>query len=318
MDTIDSTSVEPGADSNPFEPTAATNEAIREDSSAVINEASSEALNENMLATTLPEMAAESAVEAEPLLGTMEQLIDLLKIGGPVVWVLCAFSVFALALILMKSWQLTFATLGARRLCAQALKLWQQGDADAAAALLRNSKKPVPRLVLFAMTGFSQPNHHQELIREELGRIAANEMENLRSYLRPLEVIATVSPLLGLLGTVIGMILAFQQMQLAGNQVDPSVLSGGIWQALLTTAAGLCVALPVVLAHSTLERKTERVAHQMEDLVTAVFTAQINIEPKTNMRPSTERDATGRDSAGHDTTTAENWEATGKGAAHAA
>jgi len=296
VDTLDSTSVEPVADSTSVEPVA--------DSTSVVPTAT---ITESML-MPLPELADEPVSETEPALGAMEQLVNLLDIGGPVVWILGVLSVFALALILMKCWQLTFATLGARRLCARALKLWQQGDADAAAALLHNSNKPVPRLVLYAMTGFSQPNHHQELIREELSRIAASEMENLRSYLRPLEVIATVSPLLGLLGTVIGMILAFQQMQLAGNQVDPSVLSGGIWQALLTTAAGLCVALPVVLAHSTLERKTERIAHQMEDLVTAVFTAQISIEPRASLRPATESEATAADE----------WDATGKSAAHAA
>lgn len=311
MDTIDITSVEQGTSNSPAEPTTTINETLGEaggeTGSATSNEAASASINESML-ETLPEIADESAIEVEPVLGAFDQLLELLEIGGPVVWILGVLSVFALALILMKFWQLTFATLGARRLCAKALKLWQQGDADAAAALLRNSNKPVPRLVLYAMTGFSQPNHHQELIREELSRIAASEMENLRSYLRPLEVIATVSPLLGLLGTVIGMILAFQQMQLAGNQVDPSVLSGGIWQALLTTAAGLCVALPVVLAHSTLERKTERIAHQMEDLVTAVFTAQISIEPKVSLRPTTESEAS----------SADDWEARGKGAAHAA
>jgi biopolymer transport protein ExbB len=97
-------------------------------------------------------------------------------------------------------------------------------------------------------------------------------LHELRAFLRPLEVIATLSPLLGLLGTVLGMIVAFQQMEAAGRQVDPTVLSGGIWQALLTTAVGLAVAIPVVAVHSWLERKTDRVAHHMNDAVTRVFT----------------------------------------------
>lgn len=84
------------------------------------------------------------------------------------------------------------------------------------------------------------------------------------------------SPLLGLLGTVLGMIEAFRQLASSGSQVDPSVLSGGIWQALLTTAAGLSVAIPVVLLHSWLERRVERCAHRMEDAVTRIFTRSLN------------------------------------------
>ena len=71
------------------------------------------------------------------------------------------------------------------------------------------------------------------------------------------------------------MIVAFQQMEAAGNQVNPSVLSGGIWQALLTTAVGMAVAIPVVAVHAWLERKTERVAALMSDSVTQVFTAPL-------------------------------------------
>lgn len=118
------------------------------------------------------------------------------------------------------------------------------------------------------MRGLTDNSVDKTLLKEELNRVATLKLEQLRSYLHPLEVIATLSPLLGLLGTVIGMIMAFQQMAAAGNQVDLSVLSGGIWQALLTTAVGLTVAIPVVAVHTWLERKIERVASLMNDVVT--------------------------------------------------
>ncbi|MEB3734988.1 MotA/TolQ/ExbB proton channel family protein [Halopseudomonas pachastrellae] len=70
------------------------------------------------------------------------------------------------------------------------------------------------------------------------------------------------------------MIVAFQNMEAAGSRVDPSVLSGGIWQALLTTAVGLAVAIPTVAVHSWLERRVERVAAAINDAVTQVFTHQ--------------------------------------------
>lgn len=200
-----------------------------------------------------------------------DKLFQLLEIGGPVVWILCLFSVFALTLILLKFWQLSIAGAGGKRKTHRAIALWNQGQQTEAINQLNQSQQALPRLIGTAMIGVQQQGDTPQL-REELSRLASVEMENLRSYLRPLEVIANLSPLLGLLGTVLGMIVAFQQMELAGNQVDPSVLSGGIWQALLTTAAGLIVAIPVFLAHSTLERKTERIAHDMEVLVTSVFT----------------------------------------------
>jgi biopolymer transport protein ExbB len=78
--------------------------------------------------------------------------------------------------------------------------------------------------------------------------------------------------LLGLFGTVLGMIEAFRAMEAAGARVDPSILSGGIWQALLTTAVGLGVAIPVSIAHSWLERRVEVEASSMQDKLDRLMT----------------------------------------------
>ena len=90
-------------------------------------------------------------------------------------------------------------------------------------------------------------------------------------YLRVLELIGTLAPLLGLLGTVLGMIEAFQSMESAGEQVDPSVLSGGIWLALLTTAVGLAVAIPTVAILNFFERRLEVLSHDLDDLIAKIF-----------------------------------------------
>jgi biopolymer transport protein ExbB len=123
----------------------------------------------------------------------------------------------------------------------------------------------------------------EELLREETTRLAIGHLENLRSHLRGLEVIGTLAPLLGLLGTVLGMITAFQQMESAGSQVDPSILSGGIWEALLTTAVGLIVAIPVIMALNWLERVVDRFRHRMEDALTQVYT--LGSRPVAPQRP---------------------------------
>jgi biopolymer transport protein ExbB len=202
-----------------------------------------------------------------------QKIIDFLQVGGPVVWILMVFSVVALTIVLLKLWQ--FSSLRAESLKTAQLAIddWRDGSREQSLEKL-DEKRPIDALVGYTIRALLSANISVELIREEAERRAMNQLSQLRSYLRPLEIIATLSPLLGLLGTVLGMITAFQQMEGAGSQVDPSVLSGGIWQALLTTAVGLAVAIPVVTLQSWLERKVERVAHNMNDAVTQVFTSK--------------------------------------------
>jgi len=97
-------------------------------------------------------------------------------------------------------------------------------------------------------------------LETEAWRIARLVVDKLGDYLKVLEVVATVAPLIGLLGTVLGMVEAFKAMEIAGANVDPAVLSGGIWKALSTTAAGLIVAIPAFIIHSWFDRKTEKAA----------------------------------------------------------
>lgn len=202
-----------------------------------------------------------------------QQIMNFLQVGGPVVWILMLFSVVALTIVFLKLWQLAYLRAENRKTVDLALDAWRQHDGDNALALL-NEKRPVDGLVGYSIRALREEGMDISLIREEVERRAMNVLDQLRSYLRPLEIIATLSPLLGLLGTVLGMIVAFQQMEGAGSQVDPSVLSGGIWQALLTTAVGLAVAIPVVTLHSWLDRKVERISHMINDAVTQVFTSK--------------------------------------------
>jgi biopolymer transport protein ExbB len=212
----------------------------------------------------------ESVVEDS----VQQKIVDFLQVGGPVVWILMVFSVVALTIVLLKLWQ--FSSLRAESLKTSNLALdeWRSDENGEKALEQLDEKRPIDALVGYTMRALLAANTSADLIREEVERRAMNQLNQLRSYLRPLEIIATLSPLLGLLGTVLGMITAFQQMEGAGNQVDPSVLSGGIWQALLTTAVGLAVAIPVVTLQSWLERKVERIAHNMNDAVTQVFTSK--------------------------------------------
>lgn len=200
----------------------------------------------------------------------VDRVQGLLVAGGPVVWILAVFSVVAMTIMLVKLWQFVQARAESTADVDAALALWRKGDGVQAVKAL-NTQRPVSSIVAMAMQGQLSATS-DSILREEIERVATRYLNELRSFFRPLEVIGSLSPLLGLLGTVMGMIIAFQQMEAAGSQVDPSVLSGGIWQALLTTAVGLSVAIPVVAVHSWLERKVERVSACMSDAVTRVFT----------------------------------------------
>lgn len=198
-------------------------------------------------------------------------LFDLLRLGGPVVAILVAMSVIGLAIVLLKCWQYVSVRVGKRRFIAPALEQWRDGHRDAAIARLAAERNPIADTLAVAMRGVSA-GASVSIVREEAARVGARHLSQMRSYFRPLEVIGSLAPLLGLLGTVIGMITAFQELANAGSQVDPSMLSGGIWEALLTTAVGLIVAIPAVIALNWCERVVERLHEDMQDALTRFFT----------------------------------------------
>jgi len=109
-------------------------------------------------------------------------------------------------------------------------------------------------------------------IEEEIDSLKNKEFKRIYTFLPSLEVISQVSPLVGLLGTVIGMIDSFNELELGGSLVDPSILAGGIWTALLTTAMGLIVAIPALVSHYFLEKKINNLFEDFETLVSKLST----------------------------------------------
>ena len=206
---------------------------------------------------------------------SMARLRGWLDLGGPVVWLLAALGTVALVIVLLKLWQFGTARLSREPVVDKALGLWRTGDRTGALQLLASLQTPRARIVASAMSGVKLAAP-EALVREETERLARQQLGVLGRYLRTLGFIANVSPLIGLLGTVIGMIAAFKAIETAGTQVDPAVLSGGIWVALLTTAVGLVVAIPVSFMHGLLERRLDQFALSVSDSVTRVFTAALH------------------------------------------
>ena len=201
----------------------------------------------------------------------LARIAAFLDTGGPVVWLLLAISIGALSVVVLKLWHFFRLRPEHNEELPQALSAWRQGQHDQAWQMLKTERFSSD-IVALAMRELARGDTDQATLREELERVALAKLKDLRSHLPALEVIGTLTPLLGLLGTVLGMITAFRGMEAAGSQVDPSVLSGGIWQALLTTAMGLSIAIPVMAAYNWMDRKAQRVSEQINDAVTQVFT----------------------------------------------
>jgi biopolymer transport protein ExbB len=211
---------------------------------------------------------------------SVTRLNTLIEAGGPVVIVLIGMSVIGFAVLLLKNWQFFALQLEKRGFIEPAINAWKSGDIGTMQKILKQSKNPIARVIESASHAHSQHNSDSSLAREEVMRVAALKLADARSYLRVIEVIAALSPLLGLFGTVLGMIEAFHRLESAGTAVDPAVLSGGIWEALLTTAAGLAVAIPAIIALNWLEHRIEKFKLAMEDAMTQIFTAKVMLSTK--------------------------------------
>ncbi|PKP69935.1 MAG: flagellar motor protein MotA [Alphaproteobacteria bacterium HGW-Alphaproteobacteria-4] len=212
-------------------------------------------------------------VDAAPIaLHALARVQVLLGMGGAAMWAIAALSVATLALIMWKTWVLLAAgAWSGGRHTARALAHWAEGRGAEALAELAGRRSLRARLARAAMQAARDPGLGHAAAEAETGRVARNLLQDAGAGLRALELAATIGPLLGLLGTITGMIAAFQALQLAGARADPATLAGGIWEALLTTAAGMAVAIPAQVALTWFESVVDRLRHDMEDAATQVF-----------------------------------------------
>jgi biopolymer transport protein ExbB len=208
-----------------------------------------------------------------------------LELGGPVVALLLLVSVVALAVILAKIAQFGVLRRAGYTQAEQALQHYRAGRVPEAIRIAGAARHPAAQVLARALQGLSR-GVPEPVIREELQRFGNGVLLSLRGGFRPLEVIGSLAPLLGLFGTVLGMIKAFQALEFAGTQVDPTVLSRGIWEALLTTAVGLAVAIPVIATLNWLEARVDRAAFAMEDLLGRLFAPQFEPLPSASPSPS--------------------------------
>jgi biopolymer transport protein ExbB len=185
------------------------------------------------------------------------QLTAIFELGGPVVALLGVLSVLSIAMVLFKLWQFRRARLGRHGDILRALDHFDHSEQSRAQTTLAKSQNFLAPTLITAI-------HQREIcsdpssLRQRHASLLAYQLDGLERGFRILETIAMIAPLLGLFGTVLGMIDAFRALQSAGSAVDPSILAGGIWVALMTTATGLAVAMPTQVILTWFQSRMER------------------------------------------------------------
>lgn len=181
-----------------------------------------------------------------------QNLVEILDLGGPVVAILIVVSIATTSLVIYKLWQYKAAGVGRHLELSRAIEACDRHDQAEARALLSKSRSYLAPVIAMSLAG------EDRTLSDRVDAEAEARFARLEQGLNLLDVVSQLAPLLGLFGTVLGMIEAFQTLQGAGNAVDPSLLAGGIWVALLTTAAGLAVAMPTSLILTWLESRMNR------------------------------------------------------------
>jgi biopolymer transport protein ExbB len=185
---------------------------------------------------------------------------EIVQAGGPLMWPIILCSIVAAAIVLERLWTLQDRRVLPPDLMAKVWKLVEsrQVNDKIVAALEQNS--PLGRLLAAGLANRDRP---REILMERLEDTGRHVVHDLERFLNTLGTIAGVSPLLGLLGTVVGIIKSFNAIN-AGGAGDPRMLSGGIAEALVATAAGLCVAIPSLTAYRYLRGRVDGIVVDME------------------------------------------------------
>ncbi len=187
-------------------------------------------------------------------------VLDLLKPGGIIMFPLLLCSVLALAIIIERFWTLRVSRLAPKSMVQD---LWASiRKKELNARKIKELKEAAPLGRVLA-AGLINAKHGREIMKESIQEEASHVVHEMERFLTALGTIAVITPLLGLLGTVIGMIKVFAQLQLEGAG-NAAALAGGISEALITTAAGMTVAIPALIFHRYFLRRVDEIVVDME------------------------------------------------------
>jgi biopolymer transport protein ExbB len=193
----------------------------------------------------------------------LDSLYDIVFSGGPLMIPIALCSVVALTYMVERSIRLQRSRLGDPGFRSRLVEAVQTGGATAGLGVCNENANAQARVMSVGLRHAHDDWQRREKAVEDAG---AREVDRLSANLRPLVVVAMIAPLLGLLGTVWGMIDAFSNIALADGLGKPENLAAGISQALVTTAAGLAVAIPTQAAYYWFRSRIDAFTHSTEDL----------------------------------------------------
>ena len=188
-------------------------------------------------------------------------MLEVIKAGGWLMLPIILCSIVALAIVVERFWSLNRKRVMPKQLVAQIWQLDQQGHLTDKRVLTLRDGSPLGRVLA---AGLLNRNHSREVMKESIEETGRHVAHELGRFLNTLGTIAAITPLLGLLGTVVGMIKVFSVITAIGVG-DPGELAGGISQALLTTAAGISVAIPTLIFHRYFRGRLNQLIVNMEE-----------------------------------------------------
>lgn len=198
------------------------------------------------------------------------QLLTLFRDGGFMMYPLILCSLLGLGVMIAKAWTLWVAHQESEGLLDEVEELSRRGNLEEAIEVAENTRGPVAAILLSGLRRLREEGHTGRDVQVAINSTGNIELDFLERGMTVLATIANVAPMLGFLGTVIGMIEAFGAIEQAG-QVDPSLVAGGIKVALITTAAGLTIAVPVHIAYNFFVSRVDMLIEDMEEGTQAVL-----------------------------------------------
>lgn len=188
-------------------------------------------------------------------------MFELIKSGGILLWPIIVCSVLAMGIVCERFWSLRTSRVIPHQLVPQVWNLYREKKMDST-RLRVLSRSSMLGAVLAA--GLVNHRHGRDVMKDSIEEAGRQVVHELGRFLNTLGTIASVTPLLGLLGTVVGMIKVFTAI-MSGGVGDPTILAGGISEALVTTAAGLSVAIPSLMFHRYFEGRVVELVLKMEE-----------------------------------------------------
>lgn len=189
---------------------------------------------------------------------------DMIQKGGPVMYLIISLSIIAFGIVIERIYNFNRARIDAQKFMDEIIKHLKRNKIIEAIEMCNQTPGPIAHII---KAGILKHDRSKPEIKEAIDEAAQLEIPRLEKHLPIIATIAHIAPLLGLLGTVSGMIKAFQIIQqkaLAMVPVNPGDLSGGIWEALLATLAGLAVAIPTYVAYNYLMNQVDNLVYEME------------------------------------------------------